>query len=74
MSLAEERSQRHIVIFRQGSIGDFLVSLPCLHAIRKLYSGARIILLTNQATNSVTVSAQVILDGTLHVADSVIYI
>ncbi len=62
------RSEKDVIIFRQGSIGDFVTALPCLHAIRKTYPGAKITLLTNLVTNHATVPAMSILDGT-HLID-----
>ncbi len=63
------RHEKNVVVFRQGSIGDFVISLPCLHAIRKSYPCARITLLTNQPENRATVPAESILDGTQLVDD-----
>src|ERR1019366_3193837 len=65
--------ERRVVIFRQGSIGDFVISLPCLHAVRKYYPRAKITLLTNQLTNRATVTAMSILDGTQLIDDYLTY-
>jgi heptosyltransferase-3 len=35
-----------ILIYRLGSIGDFIIALPCLHLIRKCHPNAEIVLLT----------------------------
>lgn len=62
-------AKKNVVIFRQGSIGDFVIALPCLHAIRKIYPSARVTLLTNLATNSATAPAKSILEGTYLIDD-----
>ena len=42
------RGQIHrIVVHRLGSLGDFVVSLPCFHLIRNTFPSAEILLLTN---------------------------
>src|SRR5580700_11390134 len=38
---------RRIVVYRIGNIGDILVTLPALNAIRKRFPGAHIALLTS---------------------------
>lgn len=53
-----------ILVFRLGSIGDFVIALPCFHLIRRCYPGAEIVLLTNQPTNERIVSAEGVLEGT----------
>ena len=53
-----------VLIFRQGSIGDFVISLPCLHEIRKCYPSAKIALLTNHPISSAAAPAESILHGT----------
>lgn len=72
-SFEEAQRQKRVIIFRQGSIGDFAISLPCLHAIRKNYPSAKITLLTNQPTNQATVPAMNILDGTQLIDDYITY-
>lgn len=53
-----------ILVFRLGSIGDFVIALPCFHLIRRCYPDAEIVLLTNQPTNERIVSAEGVLEGT----------
>lgn len=36
-----------VVVHRLGSLGDFVVSLPCFHLIRNIFPSAEILLLTN---------------------------
>jgi len=52
------------MVFRQGSIGDFVVSLPCFHLIRRCYPDAEIVLLTNEPASASTIPAESILTGT----------
>lgn len=42
-----ENGIRRIVVYRIGNIGDILVTLPTLNAIRKRFPGAHIALLTS---------------------------
>ena len=55
---------RRVLIYRLGSIGDFVVALPCLHAIRRRYPAARICLLTNRPAESLAAPAMSILKDT----------
>jgi heptosyltransferase III len=57
-------SPRRVLVFRLGSIGDFLISLPCFHLVRKLFPLSEITLLTNIPANSRAAPAEAILDGT----------
>jgi ADP-heptose:LPS heptosyltransferase len=57
-------SPSRIIIFRFGSIGDFVISLPCFHLIRAIYPLAKIALLTNQSGSSRTTQAASVLEGT----------
>ncbi|MGE5538424.1 MAG: glycosyltransferase family 9 protein [Gemmatimonas sp.] len=52
-----------VLIHRLGSIGDFVVSLPCLHLVRRRYPDAEIALLTNQPVAARAAAARTILDG-----------
>ncbi|HEY7299135.1 MAG TPA: asparagine synthase (glutamine-hydrolyzing) [Xanthobacteraceae bacterium] len=61
---ASPARQKRVLIFRLGSIGDFVVALPCLRLVRRCYPGARIALLTNEPVSSMTAPAQEILKGT----------
>jgi ADP-heptose:LPS heptosyltransferase len=60
----EKGKSEQILIFRLGSIGDFVVSLPSFHLIRKTYSKASISLLTNQPVSGRAAPAESVLDGT----------
>jgi heptosyltransferase-3 len=53
-----------ILVFRQGSIGDFVVALPCFHLIRRCYPNAEVVLLTNEPDNPSQIPAESILAGT----------
>jgi ADP-heptose:LPS heptosyltransferase len=53
-----------VMVFRQGSIGDFIVSLPCFHWIRQYYGDAEIVLLTNEPSSASIVPAKSVLEGT----------
>jgi len=53
-----------ILVFRLGSIGDFVIALPCFHLIRRCYPDAEIVLLTNQPADKRIVSAEGVLEGT----------
>ena len=59
-----QRSRLRILIFRLGSIGDFVISLPCLHFIRDAYPDAEIGLLTNRPADARSLPASDILAGT----------
>lgn len=60
-----------IVVHRLGSLGDFVVSLPCFHLIRNLFPQAEIFLLTNNPVDKRAAPALSVLgdagfiDGTL---------
>jgi heptosyltransferase III len=54
----------HVLVFRLGSIGDFVVSLPCFHLIRKNYPQAKITLLTNKPISGRAAPAVSVLEGT----------
>jgi ADP-heptose:LPS heptosyltransferase len=53
-----------ILVFRLGSIGDFVVSLPCFHLIREKYPHAKIALLTNEPVSGRAAPAVSVLEGT----------
>ncbi len=57
------RNER-ILIYRLGSMGDTVVSLPCLYARRRRYQMARIALLTSRLPDARAISAATLLDGT----------
>ena len=52
-----------ILVFRIGSIGDFVISLPCLHLIRKKYWNDEIVLLANEPLAEQEIPADSILQG-----------
>jgi heptosyltransferase-3 len=54
---------RRILVHRLGSIGDFVVSIPCFHLIRRRFPGAEIHLLTNCPIEKRAAPAVSILDG-----------
>jgi ADP-heptose:LPS heptosyltransferase len=39
---------KKILVYRTGSLGDSIITLPCFHKIRKDFPGAYIVLLTNK--------------------------
>ena len=41
------KNLRNILIFRIGSIGDTVISVPCFHLIRRCFPKANISVLTN---------------------------
>lgn len=53
-----------ILIYKLGSIGDFVVALPSLHLIRHRYPRATITLLTNLPVDGRAAAAPSLLDGT----------
>lgn len=52
-----------ILIYRLGSIGDFVVALPCLHLVRRRFPKARIVLLTNLPVEARAAPAMSVLEG-----------
>lgn len=56
-------SVQRILVFRLGSIGDFAISLPCLHFLRGHFAKAQIILLTNEPGASGIVPGHAVLQG-----------
>ena len=54
---------RRLLIYRVGSIGDFIVALPCLRLIRRVYPDAEIGLLANEPVDRRAAAAHQILDG-----------
>jgi heptosyltransferase III len=53
----------NLLIFRIGSIGDTVVSLPCLHAVARAYPRQRRILLTNLVESARALSVEKVLNG-----------
>jgi ADP-heptose:LPS heptosyltransferase len=61
---AADGAGMRVLVYRLGSIGDMVVSLPSLHAIRRRYPTAEIALLTNQPSEQKAAAAGSILQGT----------
>jgi heptosyltransferase III len=57
-------SIRKVVIFRIGSIGDFMIALPSLQLVRETYPAAEISLLTNDPVERRATPAREVLAGT----------
>jgi heptosyltransferase III len=55
---------RRVLVFRLGSIGDFLISLPCFHLVRNRFPLDEIALLTNIPASNRAAPAEAILEGT----------
>jgi heptosyltransferase III len=55
---------RNILIHRLGSLGDFIVALPCFHLIRRAYPDSRIVLMTNHPVSGKAAPAMEVLEGT----------
>lgn len=66
-------SVRHIVIFRLGSLGDAIVSLPCWHRIRARFPDARRTLLTNRSISDKAAGVPAVLGGAGFIDDVVEY-
>jgi heptosyltransferase-3 len=64
---------QRILVYRLGSIGDFVVALPALHALRRRFPSAEIRLLTGRPVDGREASARSVLDGTGLVADYITY-
>ncbi len=62
----------HILVFRIGHLGDTLLSLPAVRAIRAAHRDASLVLLTNQETSHATVTAWDVLEPS-HVFDDVLF-
>ncbi len=72
--MTDEKPIKKILIFRLGSIGDFLISLPSLYFIRKKYPQATIGLLTNEPTDPRGPTAASVLDGIGYVDQYIRYL
>ena len=64
---------RSILVFRVGLLGDTLVALPAIDAIRKRFPGRRLVLLTSPPANRAWVSPWDVLGPTGWFADVVFY-
>ncbi len=63
-SPSEKATDPSVVIFRLGSLGDTVNSLPCFHRVVRAFPHARRVLLTNFPVSSVAAPSEVILrDG-----------
>lgn len=66
-------SVRHVVVFRLGSLGDAVVSLPCWHRIRERFPDARRTLLTNMSVSAKAAGVPAVLGGGDFIDDFVEY-
>jgi len=57
-------SQKRVVVYRIGSLGDTLVALPAFHLVRQVFPQAHITLLTNVPVNAKAAPMSVILQNT----------
>jgi heptosyltransferase-3 len=57
-----------VLIYRLGSLGDFVVSLPCLHLVERTFPNATRMLLTNRPLHSKAAPARAVLgdSGIVH--------
>ena len=63
---ADARSAKRVLIYRLGSLGDTIVSIPCLHLIARRFPNAERVMLTNFPVNGkAPASAAVIGDSGL---------
>jgi ADP-heptose:LPS heptosyltransferase len=62
-----------VLIYRLGSIGDFVIALPCLHLIRRRFPSAEITLLTNERIDARAAPAMSVLEGSGLVDDFLAY-
>jgi heptosyltransferase III len=70
---ATGRAAKPVVIYRLGSLGDTIVSLPCFHAIARATPGARRIALTNVPVSSKAAPLEGILGGSGLISGKVAY-
>jgi len=61
--LKPELAVKNVLIYRLGSLGDTVFSLPCFHLIQHVFPRARRILLTNDPVNAKAPAAAAVLDG-----------
>ena len=64
---------RRVLIYRLGSLGDTIVSLPCLHKVRESFPDAERILLTNKPVSKAAPRMLDILRGSDLVHDAIEY-
>ena len=60
-------AQQKILVFRLGSIGDFVIALPCFRMVRQRNPNAEVILLTNIPSSQRIIPAEHVLQGTGYV-------
>jgi ADP-heptose:LPS heptosyltransferase len=72
MDQAVTATDEAIVVYRLGSLGDTVVSLPCFRAVRARYPQARITVLTNRPVALVAPPLQQVLPPDL-IDDAIIY-
>lgn len=58
-------SDRPIVIFRLGSLGDMVVALPCLHAVVRAFPETQRLILTNAPVSNVAVPGELVFGDSL---------
>lgn len=58
-----EEEVRRILIYRLGSLGDTVVSLPCLHLVARSFPRAERRLLTNEPLGGKAAPVEMVLDG-----------
>jgi lipopolysaccharide heptosyltransferase III len=54
---------KSVLIYRLGSIGDFVIALPCLHLVRRRFPEARVVLLTNLPVEARAAPAASVFEG-----------
>lgn len=73
MTPSASHNNKTVVIYRMGSLGDTLVSLPVFHAIARATPGARRVALTNFPVSSKAAALETILGGSGLIDDAVAY-
>lgn len=64
MSARKDHGQpRSVLVFRIGSLGDTLVALPALWAVRNHFSGSHIVLLSNESPERKLITPRDVLEG-----------
>jgi heptosyltransferase-3 len=64
---------KRVLIYRLGSLGDTVVTLPALHLIERTFPGSRRVLLTNMRTHANAPAAYSVLEGSGLVHDFMDY-
>lgn len=73
MATEREASAERILLYRLGSIGDFVISLPALHLVRRRFPQAEIRLLTNRPVDARAAPAMSLLGGSGLIDGSIAY-